>query len=82
MPSATRIRRARKVHQCTERSYHAIRPGDLYLYAECPPWHDMGDGRKWWYIRACLRCSDEFGLHTSETRKQLSDNSLSEKGTP
>jgi hypothetical protein len=64
-----KIRKAKKEHQCSERSYHTIRPGDLYLYAACPPWHEMNrTGKRWMYIRACLRCANEFGMHTSETR--------------
>lgn len=65
------IRTAKKEHQCTELSYHTIKPGDRYLYAACPPWHEMNRGGKWWIIRACLRCADEFGLHTSDTRKAV-----------
>jgi hypothetical protein len=66
----TRLVRARKAHQCTERSYHTIKPGELYLYAACPPWHEMSRRNdKWWIVRTCLRCANEFGLHTSETRR-------------
>ena len=64
-----KIRVARKEHQCTERNYHKINAGDRYLYAACPPWHEMARGKKWWIIKACLRCANEFGLHTSETRQ-------------
>lgn len=67
----TEIRVARKEHRCTEMSYHTIRPGDQYLYAAAAPWHDMNQSKRWWVIRACLRCANEFGLHTSETRKQI-----------
>lgn len=72
------IRRARKEHRCSERSYHTIRPGDLYLYAVLPPWHDMNSsrksdpgGRKFWVIKACLRCCEEFGMHSNETRAAI-----------
>lgn len=70
----SQIRVARKEHQCTERSCHKIMPGDRYVYAACPPWHEFarGNGKKWWIIKACLRCADEFGLHTSDTRKAIS----------
>lgn len=73
MGDSRRIRRARKQHVCTERNYHLIAPGDLYLFAACPPWHDVNSSRKWWVIRACLRCAEEFGLHTSETRKRVEE---------
>lgn len=69
----TQIRIARKEHQCTERSYHTIRPGDRYLYAACPPWHDINRSKKWWIIKACLRCAEEFGLHNSDTRRAVSN---------
>lgn len=65
------IRRARRLHRCTETGYHSIYSGQLYLCAEMPPEHDMNDSRKWWVIKACLKCAEEYGLHTSETRKQL-----------
>lgn len=65
------IRRARREYRCTETGYHSIYPGDLYLCAVYPPEHDMNDSRKWWVIKACLRCAEKFGMHTSETRKQL-----------
>lgn len=66
------LRKARKQHQCSERSYHTIRVGDVYLYGSCPPEHEMSRSRKKWeYIRACLRCAAEWGMHTSDTRKQL-----------
>ena len=69
------IRKARKPHRCTERSYHKIKPGDLYLYGACPPEHEMNrtrpsDERRWEYIKACLRCAEEFGMNTNETREQ------------
>jgi hypothetical protein len=67
--SFTKIRTARKDHQCTERSYHTIKAGTQYLYCQAPPWHEMNRGKKWWVIRACLRCASEFGLHTNETRE-------------
>jgi hypothetical protein len=67
----TKIRRAAKEHQCTERSYHTIAKGDRYLHAEEPPWQEMNQSGKWWVIRACLRCANEFGLHNSDTLKQL-----------
>lgn len=65
------LRKARKEHVCTKASYHTIRPGDVYLYGACPPEHEANGSRKWQYIRACLRCADHYGLHTSDTRKQL-----------
>ncbi len=72
------IRKARKQHQCSETSYHTIRPGDLYLYADCPPWHEMNSsrksdsgGRRWMYIRACLRCAEQYGMLTSDNRKTI-----------
>jgi hypothetical protein len=71
MKNKPRIRVARKEHRCTERSYHTIKKGDRYLYVACPPWHEMNRGKKWWIIKACQRCAEEFGLHTSDTRKQL-----------
>lgn len=67
------IRRCRKEIRCSERSYHTIRAGDLYLYGACPPEHEANSGRKWWIFKACLRCADEFGLHNSDTRKQLAE---------
>ncbi len=67
----TCIRRARVQHTCTERSYHKIMPGDLYLNAVCTPWHDMNSSKTWWVIKACLRCAKEFGLHTSDTLKRI-----------
>lgn len=67
----TCIRTARKEHQCTERNYHLIKPGDRYLYAVGTPWADWNSSGKWWIIKACLRCAEEFGLHTSDTRKQM-----------
>ena len=74
MTGAYLIRRARKAYTCTEASYHTIQPGERYLYGACPPWHEFArDSRKWWIIRACLRCAEEYGLHSSDTRKQLED---------
>lgn len=69
--STYEIRRCRKDVQCTEASYHTIRRGDLYLYSACPPEHEANMGKKWWIIRACLRCAEQFGLHSSDTRAQL-----------
>lgn len=71
----TRIRRARKEHRCTERNYHAIKPGDRYLYVAGPPWADWNSSNKWWVIKACLWCADHYGMHTSDTRKQLEQGS-------
>ena len=65
------IRTARKDRQCTEQSYHTIRKGDRYLYGAGPPWADWNYSGKWWVVSACLRCAEQFGLHTSDTRKQL-----------
>ncbi len=66
-----RLVRARKEYRCSEHSYHAIKPGDQYLYAAGPPWADWNTSGKWWVIRACLRCANEYSLHTSDTRAQL-----------
>ena len=71
MESTTTLRRATKEHRCTERTYHTIRPGDLYLFAAAPPWHEVNQSGKWWVIKACLRCANEYGLHNSATRRQL-----------
>jgi hypothetical protein len=65
------IRRARRGHACTERNYHRIVAGSLYLYEKCAPWSEMGNGKNWQEIKACLRCAEEFGLHNSETRERL-----------
>lgn len=84
----TCIRVARKDHTCTENSYHTIRKGDRYLYAACAPEHEMNrsrksdpGGKRWWVIKACLRCADTYGLHTSDTRKQLETLNAGEKHT-
>jgi hypothetical protein len=69
--AAPKIRVARKEHRCSEESYHVIRPGSRYLYAAGPPWADWNSSKKWWVIRACLRCADRYGLHTSDTRKAV-----------
>lgn len=71
MPTTYTLRCARKQYACTETNYHTIRPGDVYLYASAPPWHEANGGRKWWVIRACLRCAETYGLHNSDTREQL-----------
>ncbi len=76
MIGGTWIRKTRKQHQCSEQSYHTIKPGDLYLSAVAPPWHDMNTSGKWWVIKACLRCADHSGLHTSDTRKKLESNGV------
>ncbi len=68
-----RLVRARKERRCSEHSSHAIKPGDLHLYAAGPPWADWNASGKWWVIRACLRCANEYSLHTSDTRKQLGE---------
>ena len=73
MRGCYKIRKARKLHVCTEASHHVIGVGDRYLCGECPPEHEANRGRKWWIIRACLRCADRFGLHTTETRKAVGD---------
>lgn len=65
------LRKARREHRCTEASWHTIATGDVYLYGACPPEHEMNGRRKWWVIRACLRCAEQYGLHNSDTRKQL-----------
>jgi len=72
------MRRARKTYQCSEQSYHCIKPGDVYLYGCLAPEHEMNrtrqsDGRRWEYIRACLRCANEYGMHNTETRKRLAE---------
>lgn len=69
--STTRLRVAKKSHQCTERSYHTIKPGDLYVHVTMSPWHEMARSKKWQTIKACLRCADEFGIHNSDTRAAL-----------
>jgi hypothetical protein len=71
MKEIREIRTARKKYTCTEASWHIIKSGEKYLYASCPPWHDANSTKKWWIIRACLVCADKYGLHNSETRKQL-----------
>ncbi len=79
MPRGTyKLVKARKVYHCSEKSYHTIRVGDTYLRGDCPPEHEANGGRKWWVIRACLRCANEYGMHSSDTRKQL--ESIGEKG--
>lgn len=65
------IRTARREFQCSHRSYHLIRKGDLYLYSACPPEHEVNSSKKWWIIRSCLRCADHYGLHSSATLAQL-----------
>lgn len=66
------IRKAAKEHRCSEWSHHVIGIGDLYLSGACPPEHEMNrDGRKWWIIRACIRCAKEYGMLCSKTREQL-----------
>lgn len=62
---------ARKPHTCTEHSYHAIQPGDLYLSAWMPPEHECSRWKKWTAMRVCLRCCETYGLHNSDTRRQL-----------
>ena len=66
-----RIRRAKKHHQCSERGYHSILPGQLYLYQKCPPWHDYNRTGKWEVDYTCLPCAKEFGLIDAETLKSL-----------
>lgn len=41
------------------------------MSAACPPEHDGNSSGKWWTIRACLRCAEKYGMHNSDTRKQL-----------
>jgi hypothetical protein len=72
------LRRAAKEHRCTEQTYHTIKPGDLYIRGDMPPEHEMNrsrktdpGGRRWYTMRACLRCANEFALHTSDTRAAL-----------
>lgn len=71
MASTYEIRTARKQHQCTEASWHTIAPGDRYLYGSLPPWHECVREKKWHVMRACLRCAEQHGLHTNETRKSV-----------
>ncbi len=66
-----KLRIARKSHQCTERSYHLIQKGEQYLNIVMTPWYDMNPTDRYCVIKACLRCAEEFGLHNSDTRKQL-----------
>lgn len=67
-----KIRRAAKEHRCTEASWHTIRKGDLYLSGAMPPEHEMSrTGKKWWLMKACVRCAKEYGLLCSDTREQL-----------
>lgn len=65
------VRRARKEHRCTERSYHTIRIGDVYLHAEMPPWHECNDRGKYQTMRACLRCAREYHMMTKEQRDEI-----------
>ena len=74
MKTVYEIRRARKTYQCSEASYHTIQPGDRYLYGVLPPWHEVARSRKFEVMRACLKCADKFGLHTSETRQQAEES--------
>lgn len=71
--SETKIRKASKDRQCTEHSYHTIRRGDYYLYCAGPPWADWNTSRKWQVIACCLRCANQYGFHTSDTRKQMAE---------
>ena len=78
MRGVTKIRKARKERRCTEHRYHQINVGDPYLCSELPPEHDMNSSRRtdpgggrWYVIGACVRCAKEYGLLSSETRKQL-----------
>jgi len=68
-----RISRAAKQYTCTEHSYHRIEIGALYLYGACPPEHEANGTKKWWIIKACLRCAEQYALHSSDTRKQLAE---------
>ena len=83
---AIKLVKARKEYRCTERNYHTIAKGSLHLYAAMPPWHEMNrsrksdpGGRRWWVIRVCLRCANEFGMHTSETRQQADEAKVAEQ---
>jgi len=62
---------SRKDRVCSEHSYHRIQKGDRYLLMVMAPWHEMSDGKKWLRRTVCLRCAEEYGMHTNETRKQL-----------
>lgn len=72
-PSEGTIRRARVARTCSECGWRKISPGEQYLYAACPPWHDANSTRprRWWIIAACLRCADHYRLHNSVTRAAL-----------
>lgn len=72
MTGTYELRFARKPYECSEHSYHKIALGDLHLYASIPPWHEFSrDKKKWQSMRTCLRCAERYGMHNSETRKQL-----------
>ncbi len=73
MRGGTRLRRAVKQHQCTERTYHTIRPGEIYLSSDMPPGHEFNRGKKWVIIKACLRCANEFGMLTHQNRIELQE---------
>ncbi len=67
-----KLRVARKEYTCSERSYHKIKVGDVYLFESAPPWHEMARVKgKWMVSRACVRCAKEYGLLDSDMRKQL-----------
>ncbi len=76
------IRRARKDTACSECQYHTIRKGERYLYGSMPPEHECNDSGKWYIVRACLRCAEEFGLHNSDTRKTMAEVSCSPHNAP
>ena len=68
--SNARIRKARKEHQCTEQSWHKIKAGQHYYSVVCVPWHDVGNGKTFQVIRACLPCAIRYGLMNSELREK------------
>ena len=76
METVYEIRTARKQHVCSELSYHTIQKGQRYLYGVLPPWHEMSRGKKFETIKACLRCAEEFGMHTADTREQLKQDTV------
>jgi hypothetical protein len=53
----TEIRRAAKDYNCSDKSYHTIKKGELYLFSKIPPWSEVADG-KWRWHRSCLQCSE------------------------
>lgn len=73
--SVYELRTARRQYQCTERSYHTIKIGDVYLFGCMTPCQKMARGKKFGHIRACVRCAKEFGMLDSDMRKLLEGTS-------